>query len=52
MMIVAGIVLLVIGVFSRIGIVWTIGLVVLLLGLIAVLMGATGHGVGGRRHYF
>ena len=29
-----------------------IGFVVLLVGLIALLMGVTGHGIGGRRHYF
>jgi hypothetical protein len=51
-MIVTGIILLVIGVLSRIGIVWTTGFVVLILGLIALLLGTTGHGIGGRRHYF
>ncbi len=51
-MIVAGIILLVIGVLTNTGIVWTIGFVVLLVGLIALLMGVTGHGIGGRRHYF
>ena len=51
-MIIAGIILLVIGVITRTGIIWTIGLVVLLAGLIALLMGVTGHAIGGRRHYF
>ena len=51
-MIVTGIMLLVIGVLARIGIVWTTGFVVLILGLIALLLGTTGHGIGGRRHYF
>ena len=51
-MIVAGVILLAIGVFTKTGIVWTIGSVVLLVGLIALLMGVTGHGIGGRRHYF
>ena len=51
-MIVTGIILLVIGVLARIGIVWTTGFVVLILGLIALLLGTTGHGIGGRRHYF
>jgi hypothetical protein len=51
-MIVTGIILLVIGVLAKIGIVWTTGFVVLILGLIAVLLGRTGHGIGGRRHYF
>jgi hypothetical protein len=51
-MIVTGIILLVIGVLAKIGIVWTTGFVVLILGLIALLLGMTGHGIGGRRHYF
>jgi hypothetical protein len=51
-MIVTGIILLVIGVLAKIGVVWTTGFVVLILGLIAFLLGMTGHGIGGRRHYF
>ena len=51
-MIVTGLILLVIGILARIGIVWTTGFVVLILGLIALLLGLTGHGIGGRRHYF
>ena len=51
-MIIAGVILLVIGVLARIGIIWTAGFAVLILGLIAALLGATGHGIGGRRHYF
>ncbi len=51
-MITSGIVLVVIGILIRNGPVWTIGFVVLILGLIALLMGLTGHGFGGRRHYF
>jgi hypothetical protein len=46
-MIVTGIILLVIGVLAKIGIVWTTGFVVLILGLIALLLGMTGHGIGG-----
>ena len=48
-MIVTGIILLVVGVLAKIGIVWTTGLVVLILGLIALLLGMTGHGISGRR---
>ncbi len=51
-MIVTGIILLVIGVLAKIGILWSAGFVVLILGLIALLLGLTGHGIGGRRHYF
>jgi hypothetical protein len=48
-MIVTGIILLVIGALAKIGIVWTTGFVVLILGLIALLLSMTGHGIGGRR---
>jgi hypothetical protein len=51
-MIIAGSLLLIIGALARIGIAWTIGIVVLDLGLIALLLGVTGHTIGGRRHYF
>jgi hypothetical protein len=51
-MIILGIVLLIIGFLVKIAIVWTIGIVVLLLGLIAALLGATGRGIGRRRHYW
>jgi len=51
-MIIVGVILLVIGVLARIGIIWTAGFAVLILGLIAALLGAAGHGIGGRRHYF
>jgi hypothetical protein len=50
--IVTGLILLVIGVLARIGIVWTTGFAVLVPGLVALLLGLTGHGIGGRRHYF
>lgn len=51
-MIILGIVLLIIGFLVKIAIVWTIGIVVLLAGLIAALLGAIGRGIGGRRHYW
>jgi hypothetical protein len=51
-MITIGIVLLIIGILAEIGIAWTAGIVVLILGLIALLLGMTGHPIGGRRHYF
>ena len=51
-MIIAGIVLLVIGFIAKIVILWTIGIVVLLVGLVLALLGMAGHAVGGRRHYY
>lgn len=51
-MIIIGIALLVIGFIAAIPILWTIGIIVLVIGLILMLMGAMGRQVGGRRHYF
>jgi hypothetical protein len=50
--IILGIVLLVIGFILKIAIVWTLGIIALVVGLVLVLLGAIGHAVGGRRHYF
>ena len=51
-MIAIGLILLIIGFLTGIPIVWTIGIIVLVVGLIALLLGATGHAIGGRRHYW
>ena len=47
-----GVVLLIIGFVAQIAIIWSIGGVVLVIGLILWILGAVGHAVGGRRHYF
>jgi Family of unknown function (DUF6131) len=51
-MIILGIILLIIGFVANMPIVWTVGIVVLAVGLILVLLGAAGRQVGGRRHYW
>jgi hypothetical protein len=51
-MIIFGLVLLIIGFVAHIPIVWSIGVIVLVVGLILTLLGALGHAVGGRRHYY
>ena len=51
-MIVFGVVLLAIGFLAGIAILWTIGVVVLVIGMLFWLLGKTGHAVGGRRHYY
>ena len=51
-MIILGLILLIVGFLAKIAIVWTIGIVVLVIGLILVLLGAAGRGVGGRRHHW
>ena len=51
-MIILGLALLIIGFIASIPILWTIGIIVLVVGLILALLGAVGHAVGGRRHYY
>lgn len=51
-MIVFGLILLIIGFVLKIGVLWSIGIIVLLIGLLFWVLGALGHAVGGRRHYF
>jgi Family of unknown function (DUF6131) len=50
--IILGIILLIIGFIAKIAIVWTIGIIALVAGVILALLGTMGHAVGGRRHYF
>jgi hypothetical protein len=47
-----GLIILLIGFVTGIPIVWTIGMVVLVVGLVLWLLGTMGHAVGGRRHYY
>lgn len=51
-MIILGLVLMLIGFVAGIPILWTIGIIVLIVGLVLWLLGSMGHAVGGRRHYF
>lgn len=51
-MIILGLILLILGFIFHIAILWTIGIIVLVIGLILALLGATGRAVAGRRHYW
>ena len=51
-MIVAGIVLLILGFLLKVAILWTLGIIVLVVGLILMVLGGMGRAVGGRRHYY
>jgi hypothetical protein len=51
-MIILGLLLLIIGFIASIPILWTLGIIVLIVGLILALMGSTGRAIGGRRHYY
>jgi hypothetical protein len=51
-MIVLGVVLLIIGFIAKIPIIWTLGIIAVVIGAVLALLGAVGREVGGRRHYF
>ncbi len=50
--IVLGVILLLLGLLLSIPILWTIGLVLVVVGAILWIAGSAGHAVGGRRHYY
>ena len=47
-----GIILLVIGFILKISLLWSLGVLLLVIGLVLALLGAVGHSIGGRRHYY
>ncbi len=51
-MIILGVVLLIIGFIAKISILWTIGIVLVVVGAILAILGGTGRRVGGRAHWF
>ncbi len=51
-MIILGIICLIIGFLIGIPVLWTIGIILVVIGLILALLGMAGHAVGGRAHYY
>jgi hypothetical protein len=51
-MLVLGVVLLLIGLLAGIPILWTIGVILAIVGAVLMVMGSTGRQIGGRRHYY
>jgi uncharacterized membrane protein HdeD (DUF308 family) len=51
-LIILGLILLIIGFVAQVAIIWTIGIIVVVVGAILMLLSMAGHAVGGRRHYF
>ena len=51
-MITLGIVLLVLGFVFKISILWSIGVILLVIGGVLWVLGSLGHAVGGRRHFY
>lgn len=51
-MIVLGVILLVLGFLLSISILWTLGIILVVVGVVLYLLGATGRAVGGRKHWY
>jgi len=51
-MIALGLVLMLLGFLLGVPILWTVGIVVAVIGAILLVLGSSGHQVGGRRHYW
>ena len=51
-MILLGLILLLLGVLLGIGILYTIGIVLIVIGAVLWLLGSMDRAVGGRRHYW
>lgn len=51
-MLIFGVILIVIGALLDIGILYTIGAILAIVGLVLWLLGTMGREVGGRRHYY
>lgn len=50
--VILGLILILLGYFLPMSILVTIGLVLLVVGVVLVLLGATGHPVGGRSYWY
>jgi Family of unknown function (DUF6131) len=51
-MIILGVILLILGFVLGIPILWTIGIILLIVGAIFWILGATGRAVGGRKYWY
>jgi hypothetical protein len=51
-MIVLGVVLLIIGLIAHVGIIWTLGIIAILIGAVLAIAGLAGRELGGRRHWY
>ena len=51
-LIVAGLILLLLGLLLGVGILYTIGIILIIIGAVLWIVGSTGRAVGGRKHYY
>lgn len=52
LMIVLGIILLLVGFIAKIGILTTIGIILIVVGAVLFVLGSTGRAIGGRKHWY
>lgn len=51
-LIISGVILLIIGFVAKVAIIWTMGVIAVVVSAILALLGSTGHAIRGRRRYF
>jgi hypothetical protein len=51
-MIILGVICLILGLLLGVPVIWTIGVILVVIGLVLALLGMAGHAVGGRAHYY
>jgi uncharacterized protein DUF6131 len=51
-MLILGLILLLLGFLLKVSILWTLGIILLVVGAVLFLLGSTGRQVGGRKHWF
>jgi len=51
-MVVLGVILLLLGFFLAVHILWIVGVILLVAGAVAALLGGFGYPIAGRRHYW
>jgi hypothetical protein len=51
-MIILGLILLIIGFIAKIPVLWTIGIILIVVGAVLAVLGATGRAIGGRKHWY
>lgn len=51
-MITIGVILLLIGFIAKVAIIWTLGIIAVVVGAVLAIAGGAGRQVGGRRHWY
>lgn len=51
-MIALGVVLLIIGFIAKVSIIWTLGIILVVVGAVLAVLGMGGREIGGRRHWY